>query len=134
MARPELVGGFYAVTKCYGYYIKKIPNNRKISEVKTRDNRDDDGHQCDGGGKRRGGRGGISWTGKGGGGNNHEKKPSRKDIDDCTHIKYQYVPNPVYKDYSATERAKLYELHLARLDKEGPQGYKEKYVRNIKYL
>ena len=87
MARLELVGDFYAVSKCYGDYIKKIPKTRKISEVKTRDNRDDDGHQSDGGGKRRGGRGGPSRTGQGGGGKNHSKKNSRRDIDSCTHIK-----------------------------------------------
>ena len=98
MARPELFGDFDAVTKWYGDYTNNIPKNPKISEVKTRDNRDDDGHQSDGGGKRRGGRGGPSRTWQGGGGKNHSEKPSRRDIDACTHIKDQYLPKPVYKD------------------------------------
>ena len=134
MARPELVGGFDAVTKWYVDYIKKMPKARKISEVKTRDNRDYNGHQVDGGGKRRGGRSGRSWTGQGGGGNNHGQKLSCKDIDDCTHIKYQYLPKPVYKNYSAAKRANIYELRLVQLDKEGPQGDKKRYVRKIKSL
>ena len=40
----------------------------------------------------------------------------------------------VYKDYSASEKAKIYELHLARLDNEGPQGDRKKYVHKIKSL
>ena len=87
MVRPELVGDFDAVTKCYGDYIKKMPKTCKISEVNTCDNRGDDGHQGDGGGNRRGGRGGGSRTGRDGGGNNRGENPSRKEIDDCTHIK-----------------------------------------------
>ena len=86
MARPELVGDFDAVTKLYGDYINKMTKTRKISEVKTLDNCGDGGHQGDGGGKRRGWRGGGSWTGRGGGGNNRSNKPSY--IGDCTHIKY----------------------------------------------
>ena len=78
MDRPELVGDFDAVAKCYGDYVKKIPKTRKISEVKTRDNRGDDGHQGDGGGKWRGGRGGGIRTGRGGGGNNRGEKNSHK--------------------------------------------------------
>ena len=62
MSRPELVGDFDAVAKCYGDYIKKMPKTRNISEVKTCDNRGDNGHQGDGGVKRRGGCGGGSWT------------------------------------------------------------------------
>ena len=88
MARPELVGDFDVVAKCYGDYIKKIQKTRKISKVNTCENCSDDVHQGDGGGKRRGGRGGGSRTGRGGGGNKRSKKPSRKEIDDCTHIKY----------------------------------------------
>ena len=80
IARPKLVGDFYAVAKCYGDYIKTMPKTHNISEVETHDNYGDDGHQCDGGGNRRGGRGGGSQTGRGGGGNNRGKKPSRKDI------------------------------------------------------
>ena len=38
MARPEFVGDFDAVAKCYGDYIKKMPKTRKISEAKTHDN------------------------------------------------------------------------------------------------
>ena len=87
MARPELVGDFDAVTKCYGDYIKKMPKPRKISKVKTCANCSDNGHQGDGGGNRRGGCGGGSRTGRGGDGNKCSEKPSRKDIDDCTHIK-----------------------------------------------
>ena len=63
MARPELVGDFDAVAKSYDDYIKNMPKPRKISEVKTRDNGGDDGHQGDGGDNRRGGRGGGSRTG-----------------------------------------------------------------------
>ena len=117
IARPELVGDFDAVNKCYGDYIKKIPKTRKISEVNTRDNRGDDGHQGDGGGNRCGGRGGGSRTGRGGSGNNRGENLSRKEIDNCTHIKYQYVSKTVYKNYSAAEKAKLYEMRLARLEK-----------------
>ena len=40
----------------------------------------------------------------------------------------------VYKDYSASQKAKLYELHFDRLDKEGPQGDRNKYVCKIKSL
>ena len=40
----------------------------------------------------------------------------------------------MYKDYSAFKRENLYDLRLARLEKEGPQGNKKKYVRNIKSL
>ena len=134
MARPELVGDFDAVAKWYDDYIKKIPKPRKISELKTRENHGNDGHQGDGGGNRRGGHGGGSQTGQGGGRNNRCKKTSRKEIDDCTHIKSKYVSKKVYKDYSAAEKAKLYELRLARLDKEGPQGNRNKYVRKIKSL
>ena len=134
MARLELVGNFYDVSKCYGDYINKMPKTRNISEVNTHDSRDDDVHQSDGGGKRRGGRGGPSRTGQGGGVKNHSEKPSRRDIDACTHIKDQYLPKPVYKDYSAFKRENLYDLRLARLEKEGPQGNKKKYVRNIKSL
>ena len=134
IARPELVGDFDAVNKCYGDYIKKIRKNRKISEVKNRDNRGDDGHQGDGGGKRRGGRGGGSRTRRCSGGNNCGEKRSRKEIDDCTHIKDQYVTKPVYKDYYMAKRSKLYELRLAHLDKEVPQGDRKKYVHNIKSL
>ena len=94
-ARPELVGDFDAVSKWYGDYIKKIPKTRKISEVKTRDNCDNDGHQGDGGGKRCGSGGVRIRTGRGGGGNNRREKTSRKDIDDCTHIKDQYAPKLV---------------------------------------
>ena len=129
MARPELVGGFDAVANCYDNYIKKMPKTRKMSEVKTRENRGDDGHQGDGGGNRRGGHGGSSRTGRGGGGNNRGKKPSRKEIDDCTQIKDQYVSKTVYKDYSAAEKAKLYEMRLACLENEVPQGDRKKYVR-----
>ena len=115
MARPELVGDFDSVAKCYGDYIKKMLKACKIYEMKTHDNCGDDGHQGDGGGNRRGGRGGGSRTGRGGGGNNHGEKPSRKEIDDCTHIKYQYVSNTVNKDYSAAEKAELYATRLACL-------------------
>ena len=134
MSRPELVGEFDAVTKCYSDYIKKMPKPRKISEVKTRDNRSDDAHQDDGGGKRHGGRGGGSRTGRGGGGSNRGEKISCKEIDYCIHIKDQYVSKRVYKDYSADERAKLYELRLDCLEKEVPQGNRRKYVRKIKSL
>ena len=65
---------------------------------------------------------------------NHSKKNSRRDIDSCTHIKDQYLPKPVYKDYSEFKRENLYDLRLARLEKEGPQGNKKKYVSNIKSL
>ena len=134
MDRPELVGDFDAVSKCYGDYIKKIPKPRKIYEVKTRDNRGDDGHQGDGGGIRRGGRGGGSQTGRGGGGNNRDEKPSRKEVDDCNHIKDQYVSKTVHNNYSEAEKAKLYELRLDLLEKEGPQGNRKKYVCKIKSL
>ena len=89
MVRPELVGDFDAVSKRYGDYIKNIPKTLKISEVKTCDNRGDDGYQGDGSVNWHGGRGGGSWTGRGGGSNNRGEKPSRKEIGDCTHIKYQ---------------------------------------------
>ena len=134
MAMPEIVCDFDAVPKCYGDYIKNIPKTCKISEVKTRDNRGDDGHQGDGGGNRRGGRGGGSRTGRGGGGNKCGENPSRKEIEDCTRIKDQYVSKTVYKDYSAAEKSKLYELRLDRLEKEGTQGDRKKYVRKIKPL
>ena len=62
MASPAHVGDFDSVSNYYGDYIKKMPKTRKISEVKTRDNRGDDVHQGDGGGKLCGGRGGGSWT------------------------------------------------------------------------
>ena len=62
------------------------------------------------------------------------QKPSLKDIDEFTHIKDQYVSKPVYKYYSAAERAKLYELHLDCLEKEVPLGDRKKYVRKIKSL
>ena len=52
-----------------------MPKTHKISEVKTRDNFVDIGHEGDGGGNLRGGRGGDSCTGRGGDGNNHGKKP-----------------------------------------------------------
>ena len=61
-------------------------------------------------------------------------KNSRKEIDDCAHIKDQYVSNTVYKNYSETEKVNFYELHLACLEKEGPQGERKKYVRKIKSL
>ena len=134
MTRPEFVGYFYAVANCGGDSIKKMPKTLKISEVNTRDNHSDDGHQGDGGGKRRGDRVGVIWTGQGGGGKNHGEEPIRKEIDYCTHIKDQYVSNTVYKDYSTAERAKLYELRLDRLQKEGPQGDRKKYVQKIKSL
>ena len=85
--------------------------------MNTRDNCGDDGHQGDGGGNRRGGRGGGSRTGRGGGRNNRGKKPSRKDIDDCTQIKDQYLSKTVYKDYSTAEKENLYEPRLAHLEK-----------------
>ena len=91
MDRPGLVGDFDVVAKWYGDYTKKMPKKCKISEVKTCDNHGDDDHQGDGGGNRRGGRGGGSWTGRCGGGNNGSKKPSCKEIDNCTYIKDQYV-------------------------------------------
>ena len=100
IARPELVGDFDAVANCYSDYTKKMPKTRNKTKVKTYENRGDDGHQDDGGGKRRGGRSWVSRTGRGGGGNNRGKKLSRKEIDDYTNIKDQYVPKPVYKDYS----------------------------------
>ena len=102
--------------------------------MKTRDNCGDDGHQGDGGGKRRSGRGGGSWIRQGGVGNNRDDKPSCKEIDECTHIKDQYVSKTLYKDYSADEKEKLYELRLDLLEKEGPQGDRKKYVRKIKFL
>ena len=114
--RPEFVGDFYAVAKCYVDYIKKIPKTCNISEVNTHDNRGYGCHQGDGGGNRCGGRGGGSRTGRGGSGNNRGEKLSRKEIDNCTHIKYQYVSKTVYKNYSAAEKAKLYEMRLARLE------------------
>ena len=40
----------------------------------------------------------------------------------------------MYKDNSTAEKSKLYELRLARLEKEGPQGDRKKYVRKIKFL
>ena len=84
--------------------------------------------------KRCGGRGGGSHTGRDGGGNGHGKKNSRKEIDNCNHVKDQYVSKTVYKDYSAAEKAIFYKLRLARLKKEGPQGYRKNYVRKIKSL
>ena len=66
-----------------------------ISEVTNCENRGDDGHQGDDGGDRRGGCGGDSRTGRGGGRNNRGEKPSRKEIDDCNHIKDQYVSKTV---------------------------------------
>ena len=74
VARPELVGDFDSVAKCYGNYNKNIPKTHNISEVRTHDNRGDDGHQGDGGGNRRGGRDGGSPTVRGGGGNKRGKK------------------------------------------------------------
>ena len=129
VARPELVGDFDSIAKCYGNYNKKIPKTHNISEVRTRDNRGDDGHQGDGSGIRSGGRGIGSRTGQGVGGNNRGKKPSRKEIGDCTHIKDLYTSKTVYKDYSAAEKAKLYEMRLACLENEVPQGDRKKYVR-----
>ena len=111
-----------------------MPKNCKISEVKTHDNCGDDGHQGDGGCNRRGGRVGVSQTGRGGVSNNRGEKPSRKDIDECTHIKDQYVSKTVYKDYSLAEKSNIYEMRLACLEKEGPQGERKKYVRKIKSL
>ena len=111
-----------------------MPKPRKIYEVKTRDNRGDDGHQGDGSDNWPGGRGGGSQTERGGEGNNRGKKLSCKEIYDCTHIMDQYLSNTVYKDYSDVEKANFYELRLARLEKEVPQGNKKKYVRKIKSL
>ena len=101
MASPELVGDFDAVSKFNSDYINNMPKTCKISEVNTCDNCGDDGHQGYDRGKRRGGRGGGSRTGRGGGGNNHGEKNSRKEIDECSHIKDQYVSKTVYKGYSA---------------------------------
>ena len=40
----------------------------------------------------------------------------------------------MYKDNSTAEKSKLYELRLARLEKEEPQGDRNKYVCKIKSL
>ena len=53
-----------------------MPKTCKIYKVKTRDNRDDDGHQGAVGGKRHGGCGGRSRTGRGGGSNNRGENQS----------------------------------------------------------
>ena len=44
------------------------------------------------------------------------------------------MSNTVYKNYSETEKVNFYELHLACLEKEGPQVTRKKYVRKIKSL
>ena len=97
VARPELVGDFDSIAKCYGNYNKKIPKTHNISEVRTRDNRGDDGHQGDGGGNRHGGCDGGSPTVRGGSGNKRGKKKRRKEIYYCTHIKDHYMSKTVYK-------------------------------------
>ena len=103
LASPELRSDFDACVNLFSDFLRNeeathVTSNRNISTVTT------------GGGK----------GGNGGRGGDDTRKPTRAQIDACTHIQDKYYSKKEYAKFTAAEKARHYELRSARLGNKSP--------------